>query len=220
MSGNVAVIHRSFTGLQRKEMVAMRRQFVRLASDPDQSFRMRTAYADMAAELGRELEAEKGWSFVLVAMAEKADVLGYLRMQSRRPAVAMHLWSVCISNMTFRTGEVALSRKQLSERLGVSMTVVSELMGELVKCGAIRRSFDEDDGYRGRSVRFFVNPRLATHLKGAARAEAQAKAPVPDLSFDGVGRRCERRGGVARVVPMSVVPTERRARAAPVVVPA
>lgn len=192
MSGNVVTIHRQFGGLQRKEMTRMRRQFLRLASDPDESFRMRTAYADMAAELGRELDAEKGWAFVLVAMDERADVLGYLRLVSRRPAVAMHLWSVCITNMTFRTGEVALSRKQLSERLGVSMTVVSELMGELVKCGAIRRSFDEDDGFRGRSVRYFVNPRLATHLKGAARAEAQAAAPMFDFATDG---RSRRRGG-------------------------
>lgn len=213
MSGEVVTIHRRYGGLQRKEMVRMRRQFLRMACDPDESFRMRTAYGDMAAELGRELEAEKGWAFVLVAMEEQADVPGYLRATSRRPAVAMHLWSVCITNMTFRSGEVALSRKQLSERLGVSLTVISELMGELVKCNAIRRSYDEDDGYRGRSVRYFVNPRLATHLKGAARAEAQSAAPIVDLSATTAELTAARKL-VDGEDPRTDLPTERRQRAA------
>ena len=44
-------------------------------------------------------------------------------------------------------------------------------MGELEAIGAVYRRRE------GRGVRYFVNPRLGTHLAGAGRDRAQAEAP-------------------------------------------
>lgn len=52
-------------------------------------------------------------------------------------------------------------------------------MGELVKMDAIIRRRERIAGLRGPGlVRYFMNPRVATHLENHARDIAQAAAPT------------------------------------------
>ena len=78
-----------------------------------------------------------------------------LRQKSVRPAVAMELLALLVHESDFDTGEIKRSRPALAAELGVSPKVVSELMGELFKLGAVERSYDDGEGHRVRSVRYF-----------------------------------------------------------------
>ena len=51
-------------------------------------------------------------------------------------------------------------------------------MGELEACGAIIRRREKVAGMRGPGrARYFMNPRVGTHLTGVARDTAQEAAP-------------------------------------------
>src|SRR3954451_13525310 len=67
--------------------------------------------------------------------------------------------------------EVLCSREELARVVGSDASHVSKIMGELEAVGAVYRRRE------GRGVRYFVNPRLGTHLGGAARDRAQGEAP-------------------------------------------
>jgi predicted ArsR family transcriptional regulator len=76
------------------------------------------------------------------------------------------------------TGEIALTRDELAEELGVAPPHVSRLMGELEGIGAISRRLEKIPGMRGRGrAVYFMNPNVATNLAGAARDKAQGEAP-------------------------------------------
>lgn len=125
--------------------------------------------------------------------------------ESSRPKQAFVLWALCLNNMVWGTGEIVLSRGELAEELGVAPRTVSSIMTELVEMNAIIRRFERGPGQRGRgSVRYFVNPQVATHEKGKARDDVQDEAgPVLKL-VEGTAHPAQRRD----------VPGERRSRAA------
>lgn len=129
------------------------------------------------------------------------EVVRALRHESARPAVAMELLALLVRVSDFDTGEIGRSRPALAADLGVSPKVVSLLMGELFKLGAVERSYLDGDGHRVRSVRYFLSDKIATHLKGLARDRARESARV--LDFDALKRPTERRSR-ASVVPPSV----------------
>ena len=53
--------------------------------------------------------------------------------------MAMELLALLVHESDFDTGEIKRSRPALAAELGVSPKVVSELMGELFKLGAVER---------------------------------------------------------------------------------
>ena len=67
--------------------------------------------------------------------------------------------------------EVMADRDELARVAGCTPNHVTDVMGELEAVGAVYRRRE------GRGVRYFVKPRLGTHLAGAARDRAQAEAP-------------------------------------------
>lgn len=151
------------------------------------------------------LSAKRKEEFSMLFTAEHRELLRHLREESRHPMIAAELFSLCMDKMDWDTGEVKLSRHQLANELGVKPDVVSLLMGELAKCGAIRRSFKDADGNRVRAVRYFVSCRIATHERSSAARDA-SQAAAPPLRF-------------GNVVSLSARPTERRSRAASFEVP-
>ena len=65
---------------------------------------------------------------------------------------------------------------------------VSEIMGELATIGAISRRREKVAGMRGPGlVRYFMNPKVGTHLTGAARDKAQTDS-APLLALINGGR--------------------------------
>ena len=104
-----------------------------------------------------------------------AEVAAYLDQHSQRPRKAVQLWARLFTALPPDSNEVLLSRGELAQLVGIRPSEVSGIMAELEAVGAVYRQRE------GREVRYFVNPRLGTHLAGAARDRAQAEAPKLSL---------------------------------------
>jgi DNA-binding transcriptional ArsR family regulator len=122
--------------------------------------------------LERELSARSGWRFIMVEPVLYAQVVNYLAEHSRRKLKAVQLWAQLFTMLPPDSNEVLLSREELAQAIGLQPRTVSEIMGELEAIGAVYRRRE------GRGVRYFVHPKLGTHLTGAIRDKAQAEAPA------------------------------------------
>ncbi|RYY06567.1 MAG: hypothetical protein EON55_23050, partial [Alphaproteobacteria bacterium] len=72
------------------------------------------------------------------------------------------------------------------DQLSIRSDTVSEIMSELEGFGAIIRKRERVAGMRGPGmVRYFMNPRVATHLAGSERDQAQREAPLLQLMQGG-----------------------------------
>ncbi len=127
--------------------------------------------AELMTIVERRLAATRGWGFVMVDPVAYAEVIAHLRRHSRRPLVAMELFTRLFSYLPPDGNEVVADRDELARVVGCTPPHVSEIMRELEDVGAVYRR------RAGRGVRYFVNPRLGTHLAGATRDRAQAEAP-------------------------------------------
>ena len=203
MAAKIRFIPRPSGRLNRDELGEFRRMLGGVADDAGRSATMRYNAQRMLAQLSRDSVSHGRWPFMMLNPERYAAISRHLRLTSRRPAVALELLAICLRELNWETGEIVRSRHALAGELGVSAQVVSTLMGELVKCGAVSRCFEDDEGHRARSVRYFFNPMVGTMLQGAARDEAQRAAPVLKL-IDGGSRRAERRAR-APGAPLSVL---------------
>lgn len=131
---------------------------------------VRLVVAKALALIDRETASQNGWSFVMLSPSQNALVVNFLAAHSERPLVALRLWALCFEHLRTDTGEIVLSRGEMAERLGIEVRTVSSLVSELVAFGALSRTRD------GRSVRYFMNPNVGTHLSGKARDDAQRAA--------------------------------------------
>jgi CRP-like cAMP-binding protein len=132
----------------------------------------------LIAAIDRETASENGWTFVMLSPEQNRAVLDWLLAHSSRPRQAVALWARLFEHMRRDTGEIALTRDELAEELGVAPPHVSRLMGELEGIGAISRRLEKIPGMRGRGrAVYFMNPNVATNLAGAARDKAQGEAP-------------------------------------------
>jgi len=137
---------------------------------------------DLFSAVSRRTASHAKWTFVMLSPAQNGAVVKHLATHSIRPLVAVQLWALCFQHLRDDTGEVLLSRDQMAETLGELPRHVSTIMSELEDCGAIIRLREKVAGMRGRGlVRYFMNPRVATHLAGTDRDRAQEAAP-PVLS--------------------------------------
>jgi hypothetical protein len=121
--------------------------------------------------IDRETAAENGWTFVMLSAAQNKAVVRWLTLNSERPQKAVLLWAEMFEHLRRDTGEIALTRAQMAALVGEKPRHISTITAELESIGAIARR------YEGRTVRYFMNPNVATHLSGAARDKAQAAAP-------------------------------------------
>jgi CRP-like cAMP-binding protein len=139
---------------------------------------MPDAVRSLISHIDRSTSARNRWTFVMLSPAQNGAVVDYLATKSSRPVVAMRLWALCFQHLNQDTGEVMLSRDQLASLIGDQPTHVSRIMSELVAFGAISRRREKVAGMSGPGVvKYFMNPRVATHLAGREREVAQAAAP-------------------------------------------
>lgn len=135
--------------------------------------------SDLRYHINRFVPSNRRWTFVLLYFKENAAVVDWLAKNSSRPIVAMRLWAQCFEHLDPETGEIRRSREQIAESLEIGEEHVSRIMTELETMGAVIRRREKIAGMRGRgAVRYFMNPRVATHLKNQARDVAQAAAPL------------------------------------------
>src|SRR4051794_26056150 len=127
----------------------------------------------MVARVERRLAASKGWSFVMVEPHLFHDLVLRLTADgaSARPAVAVRVLTSLFRWLPPDGNEVAASRSDIAADARCRPEEVSRAMRELEAVGAVYRRRE------GRHVRFYVNPKLGTHLTGTARDQAQAEAP-------------------------------------------
>jgi DNA-binding transcriptional ArsR family regulator len=125
----------------------------------------------IATILDREMQSRSGWVFVMVQAELNSAVVSYLTEHSRRPLKAVRLWAQLFTMLPSDSNEILATRQELADMIGIEPRTVTEIMSELEVVGAVYRQ------RRGRTVRYFVNPILGTHLSGAARDKAQAAAP-------------------------------------------
>lgn len=139
------------------------------------------AKIDAAAKAHTEKSGE--WGFTMISTVQQAAVLDWLEANSKRPMKAMKLWGHLLANLDRDTGEIIATRQDLAGRVGMEPRDLSSTMTELASINAIRREKE------GRSVRYFLNPNIATHLPSAAlRAKAREEAgPLLKLMEGGKG---------------------------------
>ncbi|MFC7739269.1 helix-turn-helix domain-containing protein [Roseomonas sp. GCM10028921] len=129
------------------------------------------AVGQILATLDRETAAENRWTFVMMSAADNARVVRWLRRNSAYPVVAPDLWAELFTVLRLDTGEIMQTRDELATAVETTPRTVSRVMSELESIGAIIRHRE------GRGVRYYMSPRIGTHLTGAARDAAQAAAP-------------------------------------------
>jgi hypothetical protein len=156
----------------RTETAAELRQLV--LEYPDLPERAR---GEIVAAIDRQTASEAGWTFVMLGPEQNAAVVRWLRQHSRYPTLAPAVWAELFTALRRDTGEIALTRDEIAERVGVDPDHVSRIMGELARVGAISIQRQRLAGVRGpgRAV-YFMNPTVATTLTGAARDRAQEGA--------------------------------------------
>jgi DNA-binding transcriptional ArsR family regulator len=115
------------------------------------------------------------WTFAMISPGQNAAVVEWLSKHSTRPQVAVRLWAMLFTALRSDNGEILLSRNELAQRLGIEPRTVSELMGELSRINAIVRRKE------GRSVRYSMNPSIATHIPGPEARKAAREAAGPLL---------------------------------------
>lgn len=141
---------------------------------------------DCLAAIDRDTSAATEWVFVMLSPHQNAAVVAFLGKHARRPFMAAQLWAELLMYLRLDTGEILRTRAELAETLGVTPRDVSRVMTLLEAADAIRRERD------GRGVRYFLNPKVGTHLGGAARERAQEEAgPGPLLTLMEGGRKPE-----------------------------
>ncbi|RYI27120.1 MAG: hypothetical protein EON48_06280 [Acetobacteraceae bacterium] len=153
-----------------------------LLSDPDLP---REPVRQLVAVVDRQTAARKGWTFVMMSPADNAKVVSWLAKNSEKPMVAVQLWAILFLHLDHDTGEVVQSRDELAGAVDTSPRDVSRIMTELETIGAISRKREKVAGMRGPGVaRYFMSPRIGTHIGGKAREIAQREAPVLRLVGD------------------------------------
>jgi DNA-binding transcriptional ArsR family regulator len=125
----------------------------------------------VATLIDRHERSWRGWHFVMIEPNLYHGVVVRLTEASKRPLLAVKLWSLLFSKLPPDSNEVQADREELARELSCRPAHVSEVMGELEELGAVYRRKE------GRGVRYLVHPSFGTHLTGAARDKAQAEAP-------------------------------------------
>lgn len=139
---------------------------------------MGDAVRAMIGTLDRKTATSEKWTFVMLSPSQNALVVNHIAEHSSRPLPAMKVWALCFEHLRTDTGEIILRRDEIAEKVGLPANKLSEVMTELEEFGAIIRKREKVDGMKGRGlVRYFMNPRVATHVGGAARDDAQRAAP-------------------------------------------
>ena len=124
--------------------------------------------------------------FNMLSRAQTAAVWDAIRSlpSASRPQLVRHAFDLVLLNLRQDTGEVMLTRDQLSERMGCAPGHVSRAMGTLERMGIIRRERRRVEGIQGRGIAvYFINPHVAWNGSLEARKEEAATVAPPSLTL-------------------------------------
>lgn len=131
--------------------------------------------AKVEAAAAAYAETQEQWIFVMLSPAQNAEVIRWINRHSKRPHKAVELWATILEHLRIDTGEITATRQELAARVGMEPRDLSKVMTELASINAIRRQ------KQGRTVRYFLNPTIATHLPNAAKRAAAREEAGPLL---------------------------------------
>jgi hypothetical protein len=116
--------------------------------------------------------------FIMIYIEDFIAVADWLEEHSRSPRAATRLLRQMLRFVHPTTQEVLRSREELAQLAKTTPAEVSIIMNELLTIQAVRRERVPVKGMRGPGVvRWYVNPRLGTHLPKELRKLAHAQAP-------------------------------------------
>lgn len=179
--------------LRREQGEALRQALLPFVDDAGASMAVSAVVGELLGLLDRKTVSSNRWTFVMLSPDQNAAVVNFISTEAARPFLSTRLWAMCFQYLRMDTGEVLLSREEFAKLLKVPGREVSRAVSELVSFGAISRRRE------GQRVRYFMNPRVATHLCGSARDAAQAAAPILTV-IDGTSDSSQRRSRAAPAV--------------------
>jgi len=142
---------------------------------------MREAVGRLYVQINRLTMPEPGTTepFVMIRPAQNAAVVDWLEANSKRPMKAMRVWALLFDHLMPHTGQVMLTREEISESIGIRADDVSQIMNELVRFGAIFAERERVAGMRGPGfVRYFMNKHVA-EVGSRATQDELALIPKP-----------------------------------------
>lgn len=181
--------------LRRDQGEALRQALLPFIEDGSLPSSLAVVAGELVAMVDRKTASSNRWTFVMLSPDQNAAVVRFINTEARQPRLSSLLWAMCFQHLRMDTGEVMLSREEFAVLLKTPGREVSRAMSELVSFGAISRRRE------GQRVRYFMNPRVATHLSGAGRDAAQAAAPILKL-IDGSAHPSQRRPRAASFAPV------------------
>jgi hypothetical protein len=115
------------------------------------------------------------WAFTMISQEQFRDVAKAIA-KGVSPGKTFLLWSIVVTYIRQDTGELFVTRDQLSEETDILPRHVSRSLTELVKIGALIRI------KRGRRTAYFLNPHVCWNgTEGARQAAAQNVQPVAPI---------------------------------------
>src|SRR3954454_18946199 len=70
---------------------------------------------DLIGRIDRQPARRDKWTLDMVSPSQNAVVVNYLIEHSKRPLVAVRLWALCFEHVRMDTGDILLTREELSE---------------------------------------------------------------------------------------------------------
>jgi hypothetical protein len=172
MAGKLVKLRTKADRLQSDQAAQVRQAVLDLPGLPEQAVKA------IVSTIDRQTAAQNGWTFVMLSPVANDFVVSWMLEHSKRPQMAMRLWSKLFLHLDRETGEILQSRDELAIAINSTANHVSEIMGELEAIKAISKRRVKVAGLRGPgTVRYFMNPHVGTHQAGQARDKAQAAAP-------------------------------------------
>lgn len=133
---------------------------------------------ELLTVIDRRSASRNKWTFVMLSPDQNVAVIEFIAKVSDRPILALRVWGLCFKHLRNDTGEIMLSRNEMAELVDTHPDHITRVMRELAGFGAVTMRYQKVKGLRGPGVvRYFMNPRVATHLGGAERDKAQDEAP-------------------------------------------
>lgn len=126
------------------------------------------------------LQEKNTWTFIMISPTQNDLVVEWLLNNSKRPTSAFRLWTKLFKAIDIQTGQIMLSRQEISKELNILPNNVSGIMSELESIGAIIKKKE------GRGVIYYMNPHVGTHLPQEIREKTQKLAPKLKLLNGGL----------------------------------
>lgn len=127
-----------------------------------------------------KLQEKYTWTFIMISAEQNELVVEWLAQHSSRALHAIRLWNKLFKVVNRATGQIMMSRQEMADDMKILPRNVSTIMSELENIGAIIKKKD------GRSVIYYMNPLVGTHLPQEIREKAQKLAPKLKLLDGGL----------------------------------